>query len=290
MTPWSLVPLRWTADSAKLTGALALISASLVISYRFWSSSSIKKLPSEKYDEAKRLDEKYGSDTVIIRALPLSLKMWSPFTTKMETFLRINRLRYVLKSDNNFMSTVPWIAYGGQVYDNVDEAIRAISIKNGIEMDSCLSPSERAVSRSIQMMLEHHLYWLILVERWRRHHNDEEGQLVWLMAPLSSTWFSTFLVRRAASSVASKIEAMSSLLSNEEVEGGIRGDLQALEDFLDNKTFVMGKQAVTQLDCSCVAFLMVLDAAHLKGFPKCMAYLQRMVSLYFPHYCSTSQR
>lgn len=287
------MPLRWTADSAKLTGALALISASLVISYRFWSPSFIQRQKSGDYEEAKRLDEKYGSDTVIIRALPLSVKMFSPFTTKMETFLRVNRLRYVLKSDNNFMSSVPWIAYGGQVYDNVDEAIRAISIKNGIEMDSCLSPSERAVSRSIQMMLEHHLYWLILVERWRCRQHHEQGQLVWLMAPLSSSsfsWFSTFLVRRAASSVASKIEAMSSLLSNEEVERGIRGDLRALDDFLENKTFVMGKQAVTQLDCSLVAFLMVLDASHLKKYPRCIAYLQRMVSLYFPHYCSTSHR
>jgi hypothetical protein len=94
---------------------------------------------------------------------------YSPFAIKLETFLRINNLPYVVVFDS-FVSpqhrVTPWAEYDGVIYEDIDEAISAISTKTNADMDSHLTLEQKAVGRSLQAMLEHHLYWTILMDRW----------------------------------------------------------------------------------------------------------------------------
>ena len=107
--------------------------------------------------------QNFGQNTVIINSsLYPEGRRYCPFSLKMETFLRIHRLRYVVT--NKFIHQ--FIIYDGKVYEDVDEAIEAISIKNSINMNMHLDLEQLAVARLFQRMFENHFHWLILVKRW----------------------------------------------------------------------------------------------------------------------------
>ncbi len=110
--------------------------------------------------------------------------------------------------------------------------MEAISIKNSIEMDLHLSPGQKGQARAFQMMLEHHLYWLILIERWV----SKQGQFMWdIFQP--KFWWSRFCMKRTIGSTVSKMKVMSASLQHrpENVVRALREDLQSVEDFLQHK-------------------------------------------------------
>ena len=69
-TQWTLEPLRWTRESAKLTGTLALVSVSLVISYR--ACTICLRHHQSKHgastEVVELLTKNFGSNTVIVNS------------------------------------------------------------------------------------------------------------------------------------------------------------------------------------------------------------------------------
>lgn len=78
-------------------------------------------------------------------------------------------------------------------------------------------------------------------------------------------------------------------LGPKEVILAINSDLGIIEDYLADhqQAFIMG-DSVSLADCSVLAFLLVHQKTmdrksdFEKSFPKCQAYVVRMMSLYFP--------
>ena len=122
---WStFVPLRWTQH--KWSGALAFLSVSLAISYKLW------RPPAKKQEAAMpHLLQQNIRDVVIINTVP-TRGIYSPFALKIQTFLRMNRIKYAVTSPGNDgvlcgsqQDFSPWIAYNGQIYRDVNVAIQS---------------------------------------------------------------------------------------------------------------------------------------------------------------------
>ena len=309
MTAWSsflnLSKVLWSKECAKWS-YLSLLSVTFVmLSYQAFMSQQRPK--ARKYqDKIEELTDRFGKTTVIINAFPASLD-FSPYLIKFETFLRINRIRYVKRQSQKFgQTTLPenfWIiAFEGQIYDDINEAIKDLSIKHDIDMDLHLNEGQKAIGRTFEKMLEHHLYHLILIQRWT-YDQGQHFKRTFFPQALQKGWCSNWLLYKTVSAVSSRMEAMSYFhglvatgqqqpqhIGRDKVMQSIREDLQCVEDFLQNKTFFMGTR-VSRTDCTVFAFLRLIflsPASPEVGpdfrnkFPRCQNYVKRMLSLYFP--------
>ena len=128
-------------------------------------------------------------------------------------------------------------------------------------MDMHLSPEQRAVAGLFQRMLEHHLYWLILVKRWI-HDN---GQFMWALLPLRQfPWWKRVFMRQSIQSVVAKMEATlgrrrgghKARQKQADVDRAVLEDIGTVEIFLRNKSYLMGER-VCYADCAVFAFLVV---------------------------------
>ena len=122
---WTFVPFQWTTPAtpqsvsgANWTGALAFLSVSLVISYKwYWRLTKTNKQQQQQHA---------SKEMVIINTVPKSI--YSPFALKMQVFLAINRVKYTLKSDDFLQgSFTPWVSFNGKVYRDVNEALHGIA-------------------------------------------------------------------------------------------------------------------------------------------------------------------
>ena len=172
---WNLVPLKWSSSNKWQVLAATSIGMFVGYGYYCWKGRRSKN-GNDKTQFSKGL--------VILYTFPKSVTngiCHSPFALKMELFLRIHKISYhkvhqpILSS---FQKVTPYVVFNGSEFENVDEAIVVISDWYEICMDAHLTMPEKSISRSFQIMLESHFYWLILVRRWVHL----EGQFAWVSA------------------------------------------------------------------------------------------------------------
>ena len=93
----------------------------------------------------------------------------SPFVIKAEVLLKMSGLPYetaigdVLKAPKR---KLPWIDDGSTIVADSTLIRLHLEDRYGIEFDRGLSTQERAVAWSVEKMLEDHLYWIVVRERW----------------------------------------------------------------------------------------------------------------------------
>ena len=110
-----------------------------------------------------------NKDVVVLHQIPLwnSPMSLSPFVIKLETFLRMNQISYV--SDTKFFTSskgkTPWITINGKDIADSQLCIEYLNQHFGIDMSSHLSDEERAVARSMRIMVEDHLFWWGVIEK-----------------------------------------------------------------------------------------------------------------------------
>jgi glutathione S-transferase len=95
----------------------------------------------------------------------------SPFCMKVETWLRMAGIRYEARAiqgpPRSSTRKVPFIERpDGTLLADSGRIIRVLSAERGIDLDRDLGPRERAESLMLRRLLEEHLYFLVLAERW----------------------------------------------------------------------------------------------------------------------------
>ena len=117
----------------------------------------------------------------------------SPFVVKGELLLKMAELPY-----RAVPSDVRKAPKGKLPYIHDDSAVVAdttlirlhLEIKYGIDFDKGLSPADKGVAWAMEKMLEDHLYWMVVRERWMDQENFDRGprkffdKLPALMRPL----------------------------------------------------------------------------------------------------------
>ncbi|KAI6184501.1 Failed axon connections-like protein [Aphelenchoides bicaudatus] len=190
---------------------------------------------------------------------PLSIPSLSPYALKLETWLRMSDINYLVVEDISLFhrspeGTLPYVELDGQVI--VDSAnIIDVLTESRDTTDSHLKPDQKAVVRALEVMIELSLNFC---SAKYRYENFDEFFKIWsapfLSLPVVRTLFKWFIVR-----VANKRIRASSMgkHSNELAEKLGNRELQALSDLLGSKHYLTGFKP-TRADAAAFAALTLI--------------------------------
>ena len=186
----------------------------------------------------------------------LGVPNMSPFCLKLETWLRMAELKYdireIIDPRKGPKGKLPYILDGDTTVADSALAIDYLKKTYNVEIDSHLSLSDQAIARGLEKMLEEHLYWALIYNRWV----DENWTKV------RDACFSTLpaLIRAFVPALAQK--NMKDALdgngmgrhSRAEIYEMANKDLKAISDFLADKPYLMGDKP-SSIDATLFAFL-----------------------------------
>lgn len=83
----------------------------------------------------------------------------SPFTLKLEAYLRAAGLPYVAVCDGTAgpKGKVPWIEWNGDVLPDSQLCIERLERDTDCSIDAWLAPEQRALARAVRVLIEEHL-------------------------------------------------------------------------------------------------------------------------------------
>jgi glutathione S-transferase len=102
----------------------------------------------------------------------------SPFVTKADVMLKISGVPYKTCVGNLRRAPkgkMPFIEDDGQVIGDSTLIRLHIEKKYGVDFDQHLTPVQRGTAWAVEKMLEDHLYWIIVQERWMDDANFAKG-------------------------------------------------------------------------------------------------------------------
>jgi glutathione S-transferase len=215
----------------------------------------------------------------------------SPFVTKAHTLLRFAGLPYEdLPSDIRKAprGKFPVMVDDGETIPDSTFIRAHIEKKYGFDFDAGLDARERAIAWSIEKMIEDHLSWIWIHERWTFSPDYANGPAYYFkpmpapVRPLIELYVNWKLARaRHGHGVSRYTDGEREALSQ-------RG-LDAVSTILADKPFLMGN-APCGADATLFAFLNVLlcpaftapSVAMARARPNLVAYSARLAAQYFP--------
>ena len=221
----------------------------------------------------------------------------SGFCLKLECFLRMAGLPYRTQPLHD-LGTAPK-GKGPFITDDEDGSrigdsaliIQHLKRKHGIDLDRWLTPAERAAAQAFRVMLEEHLYFAILHNRWSEDRH-------W---PLVRDAFLSDLPPPVQAGIREKMRERLraqglGLHAPDELYALVVPDITAMADWLDAKPFFMGEQP-SEVDCIIFAYTanllmpQVFDGpmqAEARRHANLAAYNRRMLERYFPEWRSSA--
>jgi glutathione S-transferase len=212
----------------------------------------------------------------------------SPFCLKLESWLRLTGLEYrtvpLRDPGEGPKGRAPYIEDGDERIGDSALIIEHLKRSRGLDPDGRLGPTERGIGRAVSLMLEDHLMFIILHERWVESCGWPHVRDAFLRGlPDDEAFAIQNEIRRRI-----RGQGLGLHTREERVALGI-ADVEALSEILGSKPFLLGPEATT---ADCTAFAMmhnllcptfdnpVRDAA--LGLANIVAYEHRMRQRLFP--------
>jgi len=215
----------------------------------------------------------------------------SPFCMKVETYLRMCNLPYttvnVLNPAKGPKGKLPYITDGSNTVADSSFILDYLKATYGDKLDAGLDIRTRAEAHALRRLMEEHLYWCAVYDRWAVDEN-------WALT--KPAFFGSLPpgVRDLVAALARRgqLKALRSHGVGRHTTGEIYAlgcaDLTALSDFLADKPFFLGADP-TALDATAYAFLVNLlwvpiDSPltrHARSFANFIAYVKRMKQRYY---------
>jgi glutathione S-transferase len=215
----------------------------------------------------------------------------SPFVMKTEVQLKMAEIPYRLERGSPVDGPKGKIPYIVEAHHRIGDStfIREhIERQHGIDLDRGLTPEMRARGWAIERMLEDHLYWAIVHERWMIDDNFAMGPAHFfnLLAPDAREAARAEARRNVAANLHGQGLGRH---SHEEIVALGRRSVGALSALLGNKAFLMGP-APSAADATAfgmiAALLAPLFTSQLRQFgeslPNLVRYRDRMMAEYYP--------
>ncbi|RUS85328.1 hypothetical protein EGW08_006929 [Elysia chlorotica] len=232
-------------------------------------------------------------DTVVVHGMlvPEGHPSLSPFCLKLETFLTLTKIPYVRSKEfaKSSKGKVPWISYNGEEVADSQFCIEFVKSKFGVDLNRGLSTEQRAVAHAFRIMMDEFHFWC---NAYFRFYELDDPVFVKFFPPaeLRQQVLDRYAQLLPAQGIGRHSEA--------EVLALFTANLQAAQDYLGEKAFMMG-DSPTEVDCSVFAFLAVLIFYTPRQFerqmgknyvqeklPKLFEYFLRMKQLTYPDYSS----
>lgn len=217
----------------------------------------------------------------------------SHFCLKMETWLRMAGMQYVVKEVVDPRKApkgkLPYIQDDTNIMADTSLIIPFLSDRHGVMLDGQLSPQERAVAHSMVKMIDEHLYWAVLYNRWVDENWPKVRDVFFsTLPPLIRSVVPAMIQKKMLSDIQSQGIGRH---SKTEIYQLANQDIKALSDFLGDKSYFMGAQP-TSLDASAFAILSNILEPPLRSplkdyarkLPNLVAYNRRMGERYFPDF------
>ena len=215
----------------------------------------------------------------------------SPFVMKTEVQLKMAELPYRLERGSPADGPTGKIPYIVEAHHRIGDStfIREhIERQHGIDLDRGLTPEMRARGWAIERMLEDHLYWAIVHERWMIDENFAKGPAHFFdTLPRDTREARTAEARR---DVAANLHGQGlGRHSHAEVVALGRRSVAALSALLGNKACLMGP-APSAVDATAFAMIAALLAPiffselrlYAESLPNLARYRDRMMGEYYP--------
>lgn len=217
----------------------------------------------------------------------------SPFVMKTEVQLKMAEVPYRLERGSPREAPKHKIPYIAEAHHRIGDStfIREhIERQHGIDLDRGLTPEMRARGWAIERMLEDHLYWAIVYERWMVDENFERGPAHFFdNLPCEAREKARQEARR---DVAANLHGQGlGRHSHAEVVALGRKSVAALSALLGNKAYLMGP-APSAADATAFAMVSALLAPlfesqlryHAEELANLTRYRDRMMAEYYPVY------
>jgi glutathione S-transferase len=221
----------------------------------------------------------------------------SPFCCKLETWLRIAKIPYVVVETSDPRSAprrkLPYIEDAGVRIADSSVIVDHLSRARCIDLDESLSPSQRATAVLVQRALEEHYafvlaYTHLLRDEGLRHTRARFERLPAVVRPF---------VARAVHKNVTKLLWSQGLLrcSHDEIVAAALADWRAALTFMSDGPYFFGDRA-TSVDAMVFGTLAptILTPIetpireHLRAQPKVLAYAKRMLENFFPELANSS--
>ncbi|KAI5094218.1 failed axon connections-like [Silurus meridionalis] len=197
-----------------------------------------------------RKDQEMDSkDTIILHQFSRpknGVPSLSPFCLKMETYLRMVDLPYQNYFDGKLSAQgkMPWIEYNQEQVSGSEFIIDFLEEKLGVNLNTDLSPEERAMSRAITKMVEEHFYWTIAYCQWV-DNLEETKKMLAVTGPLSDA-LKWILSHINGGMVKREMYGHGiGRFSREELYALMEKDMRTLATLLGDKKYIMGPKVST---------------------------------------------
>jgi len=216
----------------------------------------------------------------------------SPFCMKLELYLRMTGLpyrnRYTLELHRAPKGKLPWIDDEGTAVADTGFVIEYLKGKHGDPLDAKLDRLQRARAVAIARLLEDHLYWTVLYDRWIAAPGWQLtrpaffGGLAWPLRAIIP-WVARRGIRAELNG-----HGIGRHLPEQIHALGV-ADVDALAALLGDQAYFLGEYP-TSIDATAAAFLANILMVPLESPIKSAAashanlssYCQRMAQRYFP--------
>jgi glutathione S-transferase len=221
---------------------------------------------------------------------PPALPNYSPFCMKVETYLRMTALPYRVKStlpSKAPKKKLPYITDDGATVADSVLIIEYLKKKYGDPLDAGLSDAQRAQMQALRCLLEEHLYFCALHDRWVVEANFPVVRDAFL-------GFMPRLMRKFVGNMVRKTMRKTSYRqgigrhSDAEIYAFGIADLAALTELLADKPYFFGNEPAS-IDASAYAMLVNLlwgpvDSPltrYAGSQPTLVAYCERIKKRYY---------
>lgn len=236
----------------------------------------------------------WEKDVVYLCQFPLcpSVRTISPFALKLETWLRMNGIKYENIFSMKFSSKgqIPFIELNGEEIPDSNIIIRRLKAEFGTDPDSGCSAEELAMAHAATGMIEHHLAHVGFHYRYGHHMSDFLRVLKlgeYYNSPGSiKNWGR---VQPMMTRFRSYLHGLGRHENSEIWEMSFK-DLRALSDMLGTKSFFLGATP-TSVDCTLFGHLAQFLYIDI-GFPQktylesecsnLVSLVERVRTLYWP--------
>lgn len=180
----------------------------------------------------------------------------SPFVTKAEVLLKMAGLPY--NTDTGGFNKapkgkLPYIVDNGDTIADSTFIRWHLEKKYHIDLDRGLDAEQRAIAWAFEKMLEDHLYWAVVHERWMDDANFDKGPRTFfrkIPGPMR-----IFLIPMIRRQVRRSLHGQGlGRHSREEIVALGTRSIDATADFLGTKPFLMGQEP-TGVDATAFAFI-----------------------------------
>lgn len=216
---------------------------------------------------------------------------FSPFVIKLETWLRLAGIPYQRRDGGNPLRApkgkIPYVELDGRLLGDSQLILEELTRRHDIQLDTGLTPEQRATARAVRRMVEEGLYFVTLRLRWV----EDDGYAV--LYPAFSKLFPAPIAPVAMALVRRNVRRSAQAQgagrhSREEVLAMGIADLFSVETLLGNQPYLLG-DVPRSIDATLYAFLTAIQTmpvdtpVHAAArSPRLTAYTTRIRERYWP--------